>query len=252
MLMVKSTNKRDYYEVLGVPKSASEQTIRSAYRKLALQYHPDRNPNDRFAEESFKEAAEAYSVLGNSDARQRYDRFGHPNSSIDDAVRNAWEAARARGDFSNIYWDSFVGDINSRWNPQSAWEAAVQEEFRTTQRMDRKYGTATYATILAVTAAGYAQAYFNGLDAAPFNWVLPTNEIESYRRWYSENPEAARSTGAHLGAALTFMATAGTWALIVAGNSIYKARQAYQKYNSRTARTTGIIKEKLKSKVVKK
>ena len=63
--------------------------------------------------------------------------------------------------------------------------------------MDRKYGTATYAAILAVNAAAYVHAYFNGLDAAPFNWVLPANEIESFRRWYAENPEAARS-GARL------------------------------------------------------
>lgn len=247
--MVRGTTKRDYYEVLGVPRGASEQAIKSAYRKLALQYHPDRNPSDRVAEEKFKEAAEAYSVLGNNDARQSYDRFGHPNSSIDDAVRQAWEAARTRGDFSNSYWDAFVGDINSRWNPQSAWDAAVQEQFRATQRMDRKYGTPTYAAILAVTAAGWAHAYFNGLDVAPFTWVLPSNEIESFRRWYSENPEAARSAGAHLGGALTFMATLGTWGTIVMGNSIYKARQAYKKYNTKTT-TTDIIK-KLKNKIKK-
>ncbi|MFK8039398.1 MAG: molecular chaperone DnaJ [Crocinitomicaceae bacterium] len=70
-------SKKDYYEVLGVSKSASEQEIKKAYRKLALKYHPDKNPDDKAAEESFKEAAEAYEVLSNADKRARYDRFGH-------------------------------------------------------------------------------------------------------------------------------------------------------------------------------
>jgi molecular chaperone DnaJ len=70
-------SKRDYYEILGVPRTASEQEVKSAYRKLALTYHPDRNPGDRAAEEKFKEAAEAYSVLADTDKRHMYDRFGH-------------------------------------------------------------------------------------------------------------------------------------------------------------------------------
>lgn len=70
-------SKRDYYAVLGIAREASEQEIKRAYRKLALQYHPDRNPNDKAAEDKFKEAAEAYSVLADADKRQRYDRFGH-------------------------------------------------------------------------------------------------------------------------------------------------------------------------------
>ncbi len=69
--------KRDYYEVLGVPKDASADDIKKAYRKLAVKYHPDRNPDDKDAEEKFKEAAEAYDVLSDSDKRAKYDRFGH-------------------------------------------------------------------------------------------------------------------------------------------------------------------------------
>ncbi len=68
--------KRDYYEVLGVGKGASEEEIKKAYRKLAIKYHPDRNPGDKTAEEKFKEAAEAYEVLHDSQKRQQYDRFG--------------------------------------------------------------------------------------------------------------------------------------------------------------------------------
>lgn len=68
--------KRDYYEVLGVSKSATPEEIKKAYRQLALKYHPDRNPDDKNAEEKFKEAAEAYSVLSDADKRARYDRYG--------------------------------------------------------------------------------------------------------------------------------------------------------------------------------
>ena len=68
--------KRDYYEVLGVAKTATADEIKKAYRKKAIQYHPDRNPGDKEAEEKFKEAAEAYEVLSNPDKRSRYDQFG--------------------------------------------------------------------------------------------------------------------------------------------------------------------------------
>src|SRR5574344_2498067 len=70
-------DKRDYYDVLGVAKTATADGIKSVYRKLAMKYHPDRNPGDKVAEEKFKEAAEAYDVLHDADKRQRYDQFGH-------------------------------------------------------------------------------------------------------------------------------------------------------------------------------
>ena len=69
--------KRDYYEVLGIDRSASENDIKSAYRKLAMKYHPDRNPDDKAAEDRFKEATEAYEVLKDPQKRQTYDQFGH-------------------------------------------------------------------------------------------------------------------------------------------------------------------------------
>lgn len=69
------SEKRDYYEVLGVSKSADEAEIKKAYRKLALKYHPDKNPGDAAAEDKFKEAAEAYEILSNSEKKAQYDRF---------------------------------------------------------------------------------------------------------------------------------------------------------------------------------
>ena len=74
-------SKRDYYEILGVAKGASADDIKKAYRKVAMQYHPDRNPGDKAAEEKFKEAAEAYEVLSDADKRAQYDRFGHAGVS---------------------------------------------------------------------------------------------------------------------------------------------------------------------------
>jgi len=70
-------SKRDFYEILGVSKSASADEIKKAYRKTAMQFHPDRNPGDKAAEEKFKEAAEAYEILSDADKKAKYDRYGH-------------------------------------------------------------------------------------------------------------------------------------------------------------------------------
>src|SRR3981081_3584037 len=85
-----AVNKRDYYEVLGVARTATEQDLKSSYRRLAHQYHPDKNQGDAASEEKFKEAAEAYAVLSDSEQRQRYDRFGH--AGVSNAASAAWGA----------------------------------------------------------------------------------------------------------------------------------------------------------------
>src|SRR3954467_12319379 len=72
-----ATTKRDYYEVLGVERTATEEDVKRAYRKLAVKFHPDKNPDDPHAEEHFKELGEAYDVLMDGDKRAAYDRFGH-------------------------------------------------------------------------------------------------------------------------------------------------------------------------------
>jgi molecular chaperone DnaJ len=103
-------SKRDYYEVLSVSRTATEQEIKSAYRRLAVKYHPDKNPNDAGAEEKFKEAAEAYSVLSDSQQRQRYDRFGHAGVSSS-AGAGSW-GAPGFGGIEDILGDLFgFGDV---------------------------------------------------------------------------------------------------------------------------------------------
>ncbi|HEY3936050.1 MAG TPA: molecular chaperone DnaJ [Bryobacteraceae bacterium] len=104
-----SVAKRDYYEVLSVSRECDEQTLKTSYRKLALQYHPDRNPDDRDAEEKFKEAAEAYAVLSDPQKRATYDRFGHQGVNGGGGV-GFDETAFA--DFGDILGDLFgLGDI---------------------------------------------------------------------------------------------------------------------------------------------
>jgi molecular chaperone DnaJ len=102
--------KRDYYEVLGVERSCTEQELKSAYRKLAMQYHPDRNPGDSIAEEKFKEASDAYSVLASADKRQRYDRFGHAgvNGGGFGAGGSGFEEVIFQ-DFGDLFGDLFGG-----------------------------------------------------------------------------------------------------------------------------------------------
>jgi molecular chaperone DnaJ len=103
--------KRDYYEVLGIGKSASEQEMKSAYRKLALKYHPDRNPHNTEAEEKFKEAAEAYAVLSDTEKRRTYDTYGLQGLGGAGAAAGGFNPD-AFADFSDIFGDFFgFGDL---------------------------------------------------------------------------------------------------------------------------------------------
>jgi molecular chaperone DnaJ len=112
--------QRDYYEILGVAKSASQDEIKKAYRQMAMKYHPDRNPNDKDAEHKFKEAAEAYEVLSDGDKRARYDRFGHQGMRFGQDVHdfqnvNINDIFSMFGDvFSQSFGGSMFGDFFGR------------------------------------------------------------------------------------------------------------------------------------------
>lgn len=104
--------KRDYYEVLGVSKSAEDTEIKKSYRKIAMKYHPDRNPDNKEAEDKFKEAAEAYEVLSDQDKRARYDRFGHAGVSNNGGGRGFGGAGMSMDDIFAQFGDIF-GDGGS-------------------------------------------------------------------------------------------------------------------------------------------
>lgn len=97
--------KRDYYEVLGVHKGASEEEIKKAFRKLAMKYHPDRNPGDKSVEEKFKEVKEAYDVLSDPNKRAAYDRYGH--AGVDPSMAGAGAAGAGFRDFADAFSDIF-------------------------------------------------------------------------------------------------------------------------------------------------
>jgi len=107
-------SKRDYYEVLGVGRSANDAELKSAYRKLAMKYHPDRNPGDKVAEDRFKEAAEAYAVLADGEKRSLYDRFGHAGVSSATGGGGGFDPSvfAEFGDFADILGNMFgFGDL---------------------------------------------------------------------------------------------------------------------------------------------
>ncbi len=130
--------KRDYYEVLGINRSASKEEIKKAYRKLAMQYHPDRNPGDKQAEENFKEAAEAYEVLSHDDKRNKYDRFGHEG---------------VRGSAFGSEGFSSVNDIFSHFSDIFGGSSIFDDFFGggQTRSRSRRRGTGTPGSDLRVT-----------------------------------------------------------------------------------------------------
>jgi molecular chaperone DnaJ len=108
--------KRDFYETLGVPKNASEDDIKKAYRKLAMKHHPDRNPDSKTAEAKFKEAKEAYEMLSDKEKRDAYDRYGH--AGVDPNMNYGGQTGGFGDAFGDIFGDIFGGGARSRGGPQ--------------------------------------------------------------------------------------------------------------------------------------
>ncbi|HUE52652.1 MAG TPA: molecular chaperone DnaJ [Terriglobales bacterium] len=146
--MLTSNGKRDYYEVLGVTRGASEQEIKSAYRKLALQFHPDRNPNNPDAEEKFKEASEAYAILADGEKRSMYDRFGH--AGVGAGAGGSGFDASVFQDFGDIFGEFFgFGDVfgqGSRRRSRTQRGADLREDVNLAFE-EAVFGTETTVTV---------------------------------------------------------------------------------------------------------
>lgn len=144
--------KRDYYEVLGVPKTASADEIKKAYRKLAKEYHPDRNPGDKTAEDKFKEAGEAYEVLGNEEKRAKYDQFGH--AAFDGAAGAGGAGYGAGGfdfgGFGDIFSDIFGGGFGGGFGGQRRNPTAPQRGNDIEQSIELTFEQACFGTEMEV------------------------------------------------------------------------------------------------------
>lgn len=143
--------KRDYYEVLGVPKNASEDDIKKAYRRLAKQYHPDMNPGDKSAEEKFKEVSEAYEILSDAQKRQRYDAYGHAGVDPTYGAGGAGGGYAGPGvDIGDIFGDifgDFFGTRSARRNPNAPVAGADIQSSMTIEFKEAVFGCKKFVRV---------------------------------------------------------------------------------------------------------
>jgi len=149
-------SKADYYEVLGVSRDCSEQELKSAYRKQALKYHPDRNPGDHTAEEKFKEASEAYQVLSDADKRAAYDRFGHAGLGAQGFGAGPFAGGVDLGDiFGDFFGEMFSMGGAQRGAPRSRQQRGDDLRFDLTIEFeDAIFGTETEVRIRRLEVCG--------------------------------------------------------------------------------------------------
>src|SRR5438105_4982727 len=137
-----ATEKRDYYEVLGVGRTATDEEIKRAYRKLAVKFHPDKNPDDPHAEEKFKEIGEAYDVLMDPDKRAAYDRFGHAAFAKGTAARGGFHDPfdifrEVFGGAGGGIFETFFGEVGTRGGPHGDLYVVIHiKEHKIFQRED--------------------------------------------------------------------------------------------------------------------
>jgi molecular chaperone DnaJ len=149
-------SKADYYEVLGVSRDCSEQELKSAYRKQALKYHPDRNPGDHVSEEKFKEASEAYQVLSDADKRAAYDRFGHAGLGAQGFGAGPFAGGVDLGDiFGDFFGEMFSVGGTTRGGPRSRQQRGDDLRFDLTIDFeDAVFGTETEVKIRRLEVCG--------------------------------------------------------------------------------------------------
>ena len=201
-------DKRDYYEVLGVSKSASADEIKSAYRKLAMKYHPDRNPGDEAAKAKFQEASEAYEVLSNDEKRQRYDQFGHQGVNFGPG---GFDFGR---DFSH-FQDIDLGDILNSVFGGGMGGGAFGGMFGGGRRQTNPDGPQRGADMSMELEVDFEEALFGSERTLAL--TLP-EECDQYH-----------GSGAAKGSKRTTCSTCGGRGAVVRGNGFFQVRQTCPK-----------------------
>ena len=201
-------DKRDYYEVLGVSKSASADEIKSAYRKLAMKYHPDRNPGDEEAKAKFQEASEAYEVLSNDEKRQRYDQFGHQGVNFGPG---GFDFGR---DFSH-FQDIDLGDILNSVFGGGMGGGAFGGMFGGGRRQANPDGPQRGADMSMELEVDFEEALFG--SERTLDLTLP------------EECDQCHGSGAARGSKRTTCSTCGGRGAVVRGNGFFQVRQTCPK-----------------------
>ncbi|MBR3922864.1 MAG: molecular chaperone DnaJ [Kiritimatiellae bacterium] len=201
-------DKRDYYEVLGVSKSASADEIKSAYRKLAMKYHPDRNPGDDSAKAKFQEASEAYEVLSNDEKRQRYDQFGHQGVNFGPG---GFDFGR---DFSH-FQDIDLGDILNSVFGGGMGGGAFGGMFGGGRRQANPDGPQRGADMSMELEVDFEEALFG--SERTLDLTLP------------EECDQCHGSGAAKGSKRTTCSTCGGRGAVVRGNGFFQVRQTCPK-----------------------